>query len=341
MSCLFQAQALEPPTPGCPNQTSRTCQPLEELSISCFEGFLHDRVQLWWATEPCSSAAICRGSDRTVLSDPVWRSPGTAQQQSNCRLRVIAMTAGRPVSVLPPAEPRNGREVSSTMWYSAWGWLSKCSVPCSALVWHTCSAQLTQAQYCKISRSTTRAVTKRRVGRQLNCVFQSYRVEGEGLWRITACWVGGAAHASAMVNSTRQASSTGHSQCCSRRDSRSLCWTSCKGLKASKAPSTFATCCALTCDGALCPVCVLIDAVRHLLVQVLAQVVSCQVAAMPVKYACRAWRSQPQSRTSHLHLVPAPRLCSNGVPSVAGQHACKAHVNAGQEHGRDALPRRW
>ena len=48
-----------------------------------------------------------------------------------------------------------------------------------------------------------------------------------------------------------------------------------KAAKAGQAPSALAVCCKLTGDRVFYPVCVLIEAVRHRLVQVLAQVVSC------------------------------------------------------------------
>ena len=66
--------------------SARTCQPLEELGVSGFEGFPHDLLELRGAAEPCPSAAICRGSDRTALSGPVWWQSGAAQQQSWHRL---------------------------------------------------------------------------------------------------------------------------------------------------------------------------------------------------------------------------------------------------------------
>lgn len=52
--------------------------------------------------------------------------------------------------------------------------------------------------------------------------------------------------------------------------------------------------------------------------------------------ACTAWHSLvDQRRALHLHLLPAFRLRSKKVPSVAVQSTCKARVDAGQA-GRHA-----
>ena len=116
-----------------------------------------------------------------------------------------------------------------------------------------------------------------------------------------------------------------------------------KAAKAGQVPSALAVCCKLTRDRAFCPVRFLIEAVRHCLVQVLAQIVCCQVASMPIKHACRGM-AQPRSVAC---LAAASRACiqaarQRGAPSgcaVCLQSSSRCRSGARRHACRDAVPR--